>query len=191
MIADRASLTGHRGSCPVRTGAKHPVAETCPGGRMLITMFLLRTRLVIPARSVAPEIAMIPAATTTIGSVRKIEDTWASEGISSEVQRWVRSEYRGNGTHVFGEIARAGRVKPATIFRPGKREVRSPFDAVPKAILRRLRAATAAMGAGLGTSSAGRGWAYNGPEFAEKAAKAECILDPPHRLIFPGLATTA
>ncbi len=133
---------------------------------------------------------MIPAATTTIGSVRKIEDTWASEGISSEVQRWVRSEYRGNGTHVFGEIARAGRVKPATIFRPGKREVRSPFDAVPKAILRRLRAATAAMGAGLATSTAGLGWDYYVHEIAKEAAKVESILAPPHLLIFAGFAIT-
>ena len=133
---------------------------------------------------------MIPAATTTIGSVRKIEDTWASEGISSEVQRWVRSEYRGNGTHVFGEIARAGRVKPATIFRPGKREVRSPFDAVPKAILRRLRAAIAAMGAGLATSTAGLGWDYHVHEIAKEAAKVESILAPPHLLIFAGFAIT-
>jgi len=110
--------------------------------------------------------------------VRQIGDTW------------VRSEYRGDGTRVFGEIARAGRVKPATLSRRDKVDVRSPFDSVPKAILGRLRAAMAAMGAGLATSTAGLCWDYYVHEVVKEVTEVESMFAAPHLLIFAGFAIT-
>ncbi len=51
--------------------------------------------------------------TTNLDIVRRTNDAWTRAGISPEVQSYVRWEYNGDASHVLGEIARAGRAKPA------------------------------------------------------------------------------
>lgn len=128
---------------------------------------------------------MIP--TTTIGSVRRIQDAWETAGVSREVQASVESKYRRAGGHVRNEIARAGRVKSATARRSGRRESQQ-IASVSKRVLNRVQTAMGMMGAGLGTSTAGLGWDYYVHEIAKEAG--ESIFAAPHLRIFVGFGIT-